>query len=61
MKRKNMHPFIVLITDAMHSDILTKQQMKTIKGQWKSGDTDGAVKGYNKLLRRKQEAAIKTD
>ena len=33
---------------------LTKQQYKTIKGQIIAGDTAGAIKGLNKLLRKKK-------
>lgn len=31
---------------------LTKQQYRTIKGQLIAGDTQGAEKGLNKLLRK---------
>ena len=32
---------------------LTKQQYKTLKGQILSGDKEAAMKGLNKLLKRK--------
>lgn len=33
---------------------LTKQQYKTIKGQIIAGDTEGALRGLNKLLKTKK-------
>ena len=33
---------------------LTRQQYRTIKGQLIAGDTNGAEKGLNKLLRNRQ-------
>ncbi len=33
---------------------LTRQQMKTLRGQALSGDIDGAVKGLERLLGRKE-------
>ena len=35
-----------------HRTILTEQQYRTLRGLAVSGDLDGAVKGYHKLLRR---------
>lgn len=35
-----------------NKQLLTTQQMRTLKGQVLSGDVDGAMKGMNKLLRR---------
>ena len=32
---------------------LTKQEYKTLKGQIKSGDTHGFMRGLNNLLRKK--------
>ena len=31
---------------------LSKQQYKTISGQIKAGDTDGAIKGLEKIIKR---------
>lgn len=36
----------------IHKHQLTKQQYKTLKGQAIAGDTLGAMKGLNKILRR---------
>ena len=33
---------------------LTKQQKKTIKGQALAGDVQGALKGYQRLIRARQ-------
>lgn len=39
-----------LITLKSFSRKLSKQQYKTLKGQIHSGDTEGALKGLNKIL-----------
>lgn len=36
---------------------LTQQQYRTLKGQALAGDVDGAVKGLNKVLNRKDRRA----
>ena len=36
-----------------HRDELTKQQMKTLKGQILSGHGEAAMRGLDKILRRK--------
>lgn len=33
-----------------HRDRLTRQQMKTLRGQIKAGDTEGAMQGLSKIL-----------
>ena len=33
---------------------LTRQQIKTLRGQALSGDADGALKGLERILRRKE-------
>lgn len=33
---------------------LTRQQMKTLRGQALSGDIDGAIKGLERILGRKE-------
>lgn len=35
-----------------HKDKLTRQQMRTLKGQCRAGDIDGALKGLHRILRR---------
>ena len=32
---------------------LTPQQFKTLRGQCLSGDIEGAIKGFNRLMRRR--------
>lgn len=36
-----------------HKNILTPQQARTLKGQCKAGDIDGALKGLHKILKRR--------
>ena len=36
-----------------HRKYLTRQQFKTLKGQVRAGDYEGALKGLEKLLGRK--------
>lgn len=35
-----------------HRDKLTRQQLRTLKGQCKAGDIDGALKGLHRILKR---------
>ena len=35
-----------------HKDKLTRQQLRTLKGQCRAGDIDGALKGLHRILRR---------
>lgn len=35
---------------------LTRQQYKTLKGQCLAGDTEGAIKGLYKILRRAERS-----
>lgn len=35
-----------------NSRLITRQQYKTIKGQLRAGDTEGAIKGLKKLVER---------
>ena len=35
-----------------HKNKLTRQQLRTLKGQCKAGDIDGALKGLNRILGR---------
>ena len=36
-------------------DKLTPQQYKTLRGQCLAGDVDGAIKGFYKLMRRRED------
>lgn len=47
MSHKMVHDEII-----KHRDRLTRQQIKTLHGQLKSGNVDGAYKGLRKLLSR---------
>lgn len=38
---------------------LTKQEIKTLRGQALSGDLDGAIVGYNKLMFRLAEEKMR--
>ena len=44
------HDFLKRLRDV--SDLLTVQQMRTLRGQALSGDIDGAVKGLGRILLR---------
>ena len=35
-----------------HRNELTRQQLRTLKGQALAGDTDGAIKGLKKILQQ---------
>lgn len=35
-----------------NSDKLTRQQLRTLMGQCRAGDIDGALKGLHRILRR---------
>lgn len=35
-----------------HKDKLTRQQFRTLKGQCRAGDIDGALKGLSRILGR---------
>lgn len=45
-----MYNFLKLLK--VERKLLTKQQYKTLKGQYLAGDEDGAIKGLDKCLRR---------
>ena len=38
-----------------HRQLLTKQQIRTLKGQILAGDVEGAEKGLNKILNERSE------
>lgn len=40
-----------ILKNAKH--LLTKQQYKTLRGQILAGDSDGAIKGLGRILRRR--------
>ena len=42
----------------IHKNQLTKQQYKTLKGQVRAGDTEGAIKGLNKLIKKQGELSV---
>lgn len=47
------------IDDAMrvlylHKARLTVQELKTLRGQVRAGDTEGAMRGLDKILRRRK-------
>lgn len=44
-----------------HKDKLTKQQYKTLRGQCLAGDIEGAMKGFNRLMRRKKADKPKSE
>lgn len=45
-----MYTFIKMLDKNKHR--LSKQQYKTLRGQALAGDTDGAIKGYNRIIKR---------
>lgn len=53
-----MDSFIKLLKK--HSAMLTRQQVRTLRGQAIAGDVIGAEKGLRKLLRRKGETEWNT-
>ena len=42
----------------IHKNQLTKQQYKTLKGQARAGDTLGAIKGLNRLLKKQSKLSV---
>lgn len=43
-----------------YSSYLTRQQLRTLSGQIKSGNVDGAMKGLNTILEREERRVGKT-
>ena len=52
-----MTSFLHVLRKAKQSKLITNQQYKTIRGQWHSGDVEGAKKGFYKLLKRSSDIA----
>lgn len=48
-------PALILLNRYRKESRLTQQQYKTIRGQILKGDTDGALRGLQKLLKRGNE------
>ena len=44
--------YIVLKLIEQNKKKMTQQQYRTLKGQCRSGDVEGALKGLNRILRR---------
>ena len=44
--------FLILISKLKRSKIISAQQYKTIRGQFYSGDTEGAEKGLHKIVKK---------
>ena len=44
--------FLHLLKKAKQTNLITSQQYKTIRGQWHSGDVEGAKKGFTKLVKK---------
>lgn len=47
-----MTSFLYLLRTAKQTKLITNQQYKTIRGQWHSGDVEGAKKGFSKLVKK---------
>lgn len=48
----NKVKFLKTLKLLRNKKIINTQQMRTLKGQYLSGDREGAVKGVKKLIRR---------
>lgn len=47
-----MLSFLHLLKKAKQTKLITNQQYKTIRGQYHSGNIEGAKKGFSKLVKR---------
>ena len=47
-----MFSFLHLLKKAKQTKLITNQQYKTIRGQYHSGNIEGAKKGFSKLVKR---------
>lgn len=47
-----MFSFLHLLKKAKQAKLITNQQYRTIRGQFHSGNVDGAKKGYSKLVKQ---------
>lgn len=52
IKTNNNIKFLKTLKKLRSEMIINTQQMRTLKGQYLSGDKDGAIKGLKKLIRR---------
>ena len=50
-----MTSFLYLLRTAKQTKIISNQQYKTIRGQWHSGDVEGAKKGFSKLVKNSSD------
>ena len=47
-----MFSFLHLLKKAKQTKLITNQQYKTIRGQYHSGNVEGAKKGFSKLVKK---------
>lgn len=47
-----MFSFLHLLKKAKQTKLITNQQYKTIRGQYHSGNIEGAKKGFSKLVKK---------
>lgn len=47
-----MFSFLYLLKKAKQTKLITNQQYKTIRGQYHSGNVEGAKKGFSKLVNK---------
>ena len=47
-----MFSFLYLLKKAKQTKLITNQQYKTIRGQYHSGNIEGAKKGFSKLVNK---------
>ena len=56
----NKVKFLKTIKMLRSKRIINTQQMRTLKGQYLSGDEEGAIKGTKKIIRRHQKMTATT-
>lgn len=52
-----MFSFLHLLKKAKQTKLITNQQYKTIRGQYHSGNVEGAKKGFAKLVKKSLDIA----
>ena len=52
-----MLSFLHLLKKAKQTKLITNQQYKTIRGQYHSGNVEGAKKGFSKLVNKALDIA----
>lgn len=52
--------FIKTLRAAKNEGVISVQQFKTLKGQYYNGDPEGALKGFEKILKNKMKHKIKS-